>query len=204
MKPQFETTILYLHDFGGTGTGEIERQMMAAFDGHLDDWTDSQDIINVLIPKYDYWDADRSFEQINDVFETNRKTINWVVGMGLGGFWANRIAEKSTASALLINPHIFPSQSLDFYFGFHQDLTAKRQIKFTRKDMEQFEKYELQTCNGEKSAFLSIRDEVVNPQIALDYLQNRPIVWDNEEKHFVSDFEKIKKLTQEMIYTCGG
>jgi predicted esterase YcpF (UPF0227 family) len=106
-----------------------------------------------------------------------------VIGNSLGGYWANCFVEQYPAySVILINPSLYPAETISKYGIQEEFLKNYRPSKFQNKN---------------KWLFLSSHDEVIDPKIAKNLLSDcNATSWLNEV-HAIQNYDfMIEKLVE--------
>lgn len=94
--------IIYIHGFGSSGHGG----KAALFKEYFQE--------NILLPSLSYVPelAIHTLEQLIEMFLTKGEKVS-LIGSSLGGFYALYLANKYDLKAVLINPAIYPYDTLD-------------------------------------------------------------------------------------------
>ncbi len=106
-----------------------------------------------------------------------------VIGNSLGGYWANCFVEQYPVySAILINPSLYPAETISKYGVQEEFLKNYRPSPFQNKN---------------KWLFLSSHDEVIDPKIAKNLLSDcNTTSWLNEV-HAIQNYDfMIEKLEE--------
>ena len=160
--------ILYFHGFDATSPGNHEKMLQLKF---IDD--DVRLIsYSTLHPRHDMQFI------LNEVAKQRRLSDDEapiIVGVGLGGYWAERIGFLSGLKSVLINPNLNPEDNMAGKIDRpeeYADIASKCVHEFRSK-------------NAQKSfCILSRNDEVLDnkatEQALSDYYQ---IVWDEKQTH---------------------
>ncbi|WP_372872436.1 alpha/beta hydrolase YcfP [Shewanella sp.] len=160
--------ILYFHGFDATSPGNHEKMRQLKFvdpDVRLISYSTAH-------PKYDMQ------QLLHDVArETQHVEKNGViaVGVGLGGFWAERIGFLSGIRSVLINPNLNPEDNMIGRIDRpeeYADIEDKCVSEFRQKNA------------GKSLCILSRQDEVQdNSQTERILAPFYPVLWDEEQPH---------------------
>lgn len=175
--------ILYFHGFDATSPGNHEKMLQLQF---IDD--DVRLIsYSTLHPKHDMQFI------LNEVVKQRRLSEDEnpiIVGVGLGGYWAERIGFLSGLKSVLINPNLNPETNMVGKIDRpeeYADIASKCVHEFRRKNAHQ------------SLCILSRNDEVLDnnatEEVLCDYYQ---IVWDEKQTHkfasLAAHLQKIKEF----------
>lgn len=127
--------------------------------------------------------------QVGRFVNNNHKIL--LVGNSLGGYWANYFSEKYDLPCVLINPGIFPKESLQKY-------------DTVRKDLLYQYPYSTFNNNKKKRLIFSSLDEVVDNKNNGPYFEGVQSVEWIEQGHKLDNFDaviaNVKKLFYDLIF----
>lgn len=122
---------------------------------------------NLLSVTYDYIDPHRAYTHIKAVLEQEIERDNIIiVGASLGGFWANYFAQKFNRPCVLINPAIYPWQSLNKYIGVNINYNTGKERFLTPDNVDAYRKYETPISQTPRSVILGTEDKIIDYRIA--------------------------------------
>ena len=160
--------ILYFHGFDATSPGNHEKMLQLQF---IDD--------DVRLISYSTLHPRHDMQYIlNEVAKQRRLSDDEapiIVGVGLGGYWAERIGFLSGLKSVLINPNLNPENNM----------VGKIDRPEEYADIASKCVHEFRSKNAKKSlCILSRNDEVLDnnatEQELSDYYQ---IIWDEKQTH---------------------
>ncbi len=174
--------IFYFHGFDATSPGNHEKMIQLQF---IDD--DVRLICySTLHPLHDMQFI------LNEVTKHRRLSEDEnpiIVGVGLGGYWAERIGYLSGLKSVLINPNLNPEKNMEGKIDRPEEYTD-----IASKCVHEFRKK-----NTQKSlCILSKNDEALNNKATesalTDYYE---IIWDEKQTHkFASLGAHLQKIKQ--------
>ena len=160
--------ILYFHGFDATSPGNHDKMRQLQFidaDVRLVSYS-------TLHPRHDMQHL------LNDVSKQLRLSEDksaLIVGVGLGGYWAERIGFLTGLNAVLINPNLWPQQTMEHKIDRpeeYADIASKCVSEFRREN------------SGKALCILSKHDEVLDTSaIAAALADFYPIIWDDVQTH---------------------
>jgi predicted esterase YcpF (UPF0227 family) len=171
-----ETTILYLYGWGG---GAHSKGLLALQEANLN--------ATIQTWHYDQINPTPNYEALEtlmqDVLQAEKVIV---IGNSLGGYWANYIAEKYNLESVLINPSLYPMETLSTY-----NKVAKKYL----------EAYLPSTfTNKKKWLYLSEHDTVIDASVAQKaFADCKGTQWLNEP-HAIQDYNfLIEKVTELLV-----
>ncbi|EAS64252.1 hypothetical protein C0W38_02285 [Photobacterium angustum] len=169
--------IIYLHGFDSTSPGNHEKVLQLQF---ID--SDIRFVnYSTLHPKHD---MQHLLKEVHKLVDENKDTKPLICGVGLGGYWAERIGFLCGIKQVIFNPNIHPENNMEGRIDRPEEYTD-----IMTKCVEDFRKKNAGNC----LCILSTNDEVLDNQATKDELdQFYDIVWDENETH------KFKKISQHL------
>ncbi|PSX12787.1 alpha/beta hydrolase YcfP [Photobacterium angustum] len=169
--------IIYLHGFDSTSPGNHEKVLQLQF---ID--SDIRFVnYSTLHPKHD---MQHLLKEVHKLVDENKDTMPLICGVGLGGYWAERIGFLCGIKQVIFNPNIHPENNMEGRIDRPEEYTD-----IMTKCVEDFRKKNAGNC----LCILSTNDEVLDNQATKDELdQFYDIVWDENETH------KFKKISQHL------
>jgi predicted esterase YcpF (UPF0227 family) len=161
-----ETLILYFPGFGSNLESRTYKELLKYFPSQVKYIT------------YDDHDPDKAQSQIESQMESliDEHHDIFIVGTSLGGYWANFAACKYKLPAILVNPSLYPGDTLG-----HYGVSSEMLKKYKKSNI----------CNIPRTIFLGKKDEILDPKVAeSEFVGKNKIVW-LEEGHQISNFDPI-------------
>jgi predicted esterase YcpF (UPF0227 family) len=167
--------IIYLHGFDSTSPGNHEKVLQLQF---IDE--DVRFInYSTLHPKHD---MAHLLKEVNRAIESSDDPHPIICGVGLGGFWSERIGFLCGIRQVIFNPNLHPEKNMVGRIDRpeeYEDIATKcvEQYRIKNKDR----------C----LVFLSENDEILDTKALASELEDYyEVVWDAKETH------KFKKISQ--------
>lgn len=167
--------IIYLHGFDATSPGNHEKILQLQF---IDP---NVRFVNysTLHPKHDMSHILKEVKLLLDTRKPDESAI--LIGVGLGGYWSERIAFLSGIKSVIVNPNLFPAENMAGKIDRpeeYADIATKCVDQFRDKN------------RGRSLVILSREDEALNnSRTEAELSPYYEILWDDKETH------KFKKLT---------
>ncbi|WP_261817104.1 alpha/beta hydrolase YcfP [Vibrio gallicus] len=172
--------IIYLHGFDSTSPGNHEKVLQLQF---IDD--DVRFInYSTLHPKHD---MAHLLKEVHKTIESSEDANPIICGVGLGGFWAERIGFLCGIKQVIFNPNLHPERTMLGRIDRPEEYDD-----IATKCVEQYRIKNKEHC----LVILSEQDEVHDNKITASELQDYyKIIWDENETH---KFKKISHHLQTM------
>ncbi|TKB54479.1 alpha/beta hydrolase YcfP [Ferrimonas aestuarii] len=174
--------IIYFHGFDATSPGNHEKVLQLQF---VDE--DVRFInYSTLHPRHDMQHLLKEVDK-QKRFSDDQDAI--IVGVGLGGFWAERIAFLSGLRSVIVNPNLWPEENMQGLIDRpeeYQDIKQKCVSEFRSK-------------NGDGClCILSKQDEILDTgRISDELSQFYNVNWDEHQKHKFKDLSHHLKAIAE-------
>lgn len=151
--------VIYIHGYGSSGLTETAQNLKRILANEF----------QVVAPTYDASRPDMGLAILETTFMLLQARSPIVVGTSLGGFFANYLSRKFNVPAVIVNPALSPSTSLQKY---GED----------SKVLESFKRFETQieaqSHRPARVVVLGSRDDVVDPRTnGLLLKDNTETVW---------------------------
>ncbi|CAH0540659.1 alpha/beta hydrolase YcfP [Vibrio marisflavi] len=169
--------IIYLHGFDSTSPGNHEKVLQLQF---IDE--DVRFInYSTLHPKHD---MQHLLKEVHKLLEHSDDSSTIICGVGLGGYWSERIGFLSGIKQVIFNPNLHPEHNMVGRIDRpeeYEDIATKCVEKFRSKNKN--------NC----LVILSSEDEVLdNKKTASELDAYYEVVWDEQETH------KFKKISHHL------
>ncbi len=169
--------IIYLHGFDSTSPGNHEKVLQLQF---IDD--DVRFInYSTLHPKHD---MAHLLKEVHKVIESSEDKHPVICGVGLGGYWSERIGFLCGIKQVIFNPNLHPERTMLGRIDRPEEYDD-----IATKCVEQYRMKNKDRC----MVILSTNDEIHDNQVTADELQDYyKIIWDENESH------KFKKISHHL------
>lgn len=169
--------IIYLHGFDSTSPGNHEKVLQLQF---ID--PDVRFVnYSTLHPKHD---MQHILKEVHKLKEQSDDPSPLICGVGLGGYWSERIGFLSGIRQVIFNPNLHPEINMEGRIDRpeeYADIGTKCVADFRKKNA------------GNCLCILSTNDEVLDNRLTSDALGDYyQIIWDETETH------KFKKISQHL------
>ncbi|MEL7291667.1 MAG: alpha/beta hydrolase YcfP [Pseudomonadota bacterium] len=169
--------IIYLHGFDSTSPGNHEKVLQLQF---IDD--DVRFInYSTLHPKHD---MQHLLKEVHKVIEQSGDKQALICGVGLGGYWSERIGFLCGIKQVIFNPNLHPELTMQGRIDRpeeYEDIATKCVSEFRTKN------------KGRCLVVLSKEDEIHdNQKTAAELEDYYDIIWDESQTH------KFKKISQHL------
>ncbi len=169
--------IIYLHGFDSTSPGNHEKVLQLQF---IDD--DVRFIsYSTLHPKHD---MQHLLKEVHKAIELSEDPNPIICGVGLGGYWSERIGFLCGIKQVILNPNLNPEDNMSGKIDRpeeYEDIATKCVAQYRMKN------------KGRCLVILSRNDELLDNQQTAKALEDYyDIVWDEEQSH------KFKKISQHL------
>ncbi|KHN50631.1 alpha/beta hydrolase YcfP [Pectobacterium fontis] len=160
--------IIYLHGFDSTSPGNHEKVLQLQFideDVRLISYS-------TLHPRHD---MQHLLKQVDKMIQHSDDDRPLICGVGLGGFWAERVGFLCDIRQVIVNPNLFPQENMGGKIDRPEeylDIATKCVANFREKNRDR--------C----MVMLSRHDEMLDSQRSAQMLEAYyEIVWDDIQTH---------------------
>ncbi|KAA9001211.1 alpha/beta hydrolase [Affinibrenneria salicis] len=178
--------IIYLHGFDSTSPGNHEKILQLQFiddDVHLISYS----------TRYPHHDMKFLLKQVDKMLQMSDDDRPLICGVGLGGFWAERIGFLCHIRQVMFNPNLFPQENMGGKIDWpeeYDDIATKCVADFRERNRER--------C----LVVLSRQDEMLDSQRSARVLQSYyDIIWDEDQPHKFKNIsphlQRIKTFKQQ-------
>ncbi|MCZ4371914.1 alpha/beta hydrolase YcfP [Vibrio diazotrophicus] len=169
--------IIYLHGFDSTSPGNHEKVLQLQF---IDD--DVRFIsYSTRHPKHD---MQHLLKEVHKVIEHSNDPTPIICGVGLGGYWSERIGFLCGIKQVIFNPNLNPESNMTGKIDRpeeYEDIATKCVEQYRVKN------------KGRCLVILSRNDEMLDNQLTAKALEDYyDIIWDDTQSH------KFKKISQHL------
>ncbi|MBW7983999.1 alpha/beta hydrolase YcfP [Enterobacillus tribolii] len=160
--------IIYLHGFDSTSPGNHEKIMQLQF---ID--PDVRFLsYSTLHPRHD---MKHLLKEVDKAIQLGSDENPLICGVGLGGFWAERIGFLCGIRQVMFNPNLFPQENMSGKIDRPEEYAD-----IATKCVENFREKNRDRC----LVVLSRHDEVLDSRRSAEYLHPfYEIIWDDEQTH---------------------
>ena len=160
--------IIYLHGFDATSPGNYEKVLQLQF-------IDPDVRMVSYSTVYPRQDMSHLLKEVHRQITTSDDPAPLICGVGLGGYWSERIGFLCGIRQVMFNPNLFPEETMQGKIARpeeYNDIASKCVTEFRKKNA------------GNCICILSVNDEVVdNRQTEQELKDYYNIVWDEREGH---------------------
>ncbi len=169
--------IIYLHGFDSTSPGNHEKVLQLQF---IDD--DVRFVsYSTLHPKHD---MQHLLKEVHKAIELSEDPNPIICGVGLGGYWSERIGFLCGIKQVILNPNLNPEDNMTGKIDRpeeYEDIATKCVAQYRMKN------------KGRCLVILSRNDELLDNQKTAQALEDYyDIIWDEDQSH------KFKKISQHL------
>ncbi|MBN2816031.1 MAG: esterase [Campylobacterales bacterium] len=173
--------ILYIHGYGGHGLG-VKSSMMR-------EYCKSQNI-PFLAPSLSYI-PDLAIQTLEEILENLDRENLTLVGSSLGGFYSIYLAHKYNLKAVLINPSIYPYETLLLTKGHFPHYYDGSTFEWNDKHINSLFKYEVKECKDELFLLLLQKgDETLDYSKAMTKFPKAKMIIEEGGSHSFDGFER--------------
>jgi predicted esterase YcpF (UPF0227 family) len=172
--------IIYIHGFGGTGKGV----KATAFRNYF-----SKQKISFIAPSLSYV-PDLAIATLEELISTYDEPIHFI-GSSLGGFYALYLSQKYHTKAVLINPSIYPYETLSHYIGDAKNFYDDSTFAWQEQHITMLHQYEIDHVD-QKNILLMVQegDQTLNFQKAINFLPDAKIIREKGGSHSFDGIEE--------------
>ncbi|GHA37639.1 alpha/beta hydrolase YcfP [Photobacterium aphoticum] len=168
--------IIYLHGYDATSAGNHEKVLQLQF---IDDVK-----IVTYSTQHPKHDMAHLLKEVSALVETHGKEDTLICGVGLGGYWSERIGFLCGIKQAMFNPNLHPEVNMEGKIDRpeeYADIATKCVSDFRLQN------------KGNCLLFLSRQDESMDNTLSAKELETYyDVVWDDNETH------KFKKISQHL------
>lgn len=169
--------IIYLHGFDSTSPGNHEKVLQFQFIDNDVRFVN----YSTLHPKHD---MQHLLKEVSKLVEENKDEKPIICGVGLGGYWAERIGFLCGVKQVIFNPNLSPEDNMQGRIDRPEEY-----VDIATKCISEFRSKNKDNCLVILSRNDDIRDSDLTYEVLSPYYS---IVWDDNESH------KFKKISQHL------
>jgi len=176
--------VIYIHGFSSSGFGSKAQRLRQYY---------QERGVGFMAPSLSYV-PDLAIQTLCDIIESQEETVS-LMGSSLGGYYALFLAKKYKLKTVLINPSIYPYQTLDAYRGKVANFYDESYFEWNDGHIEMLKKYEVEDVETEVLLLLQKGDALLDYREALQKLpKSKAVVEEGGDHGFVGierHFENI-------------
>ncbi|AHJ11363.1 YqiA/YcfP family alpha/beta fold hydrolase [Sulfurospirillum multivorans] len=165
--------ILYIHGFGSSGEASKAKLLRAYC---------HEKGIAFIAPSLPTI-PDLAIKTLSELIESYQEPV-YLMGSSLGGYYALYLSDKYNLKAVLINPAVNASETLERAIGHGVNYYDNSTYEWNASHLEMLESYEIEEPNLENLLLLLQKgDEVLDYEEALDFLEGAKMVVEEGGNH---------------------
>lgn len=178
---------IYIHGFASSGLGGKASKFKEYFEDE------------VITPSLSYVPslAINTLEQLIETYQSLEEDV-FLVGSSLGGYYSIYLANKYKLKAVLINPAIYPYETLD-KVGMVTNYYDYSSFEVTKEHLDYLKSIEVSTINNQSNFMVLLQedDEVLDFNEAVEKLPQSELVIEEGGSHSFDEIEKyFRKIGQ--------
>ncbi|WP_457747573.1 YqiA/YcfP family alpha/beta fold hydrolase [Sulfurimonas sp.] len=180
---------IYIHGFGGSGNG-VKATLFREYYNKIQE--------QFLAPSLSYV-PDLAINTLEEFIERYNGRVN-LIGSSLGGYYALYLANKYNLKAALINPSIYPYETLTKVLGYAPNFYDESKFQWNTKHILMLKKFEVSQPK-EKNFFLLLQkgDEILDYKEALNKLPQAQLFIQERGNHSFENIQEHFKSIQEFF-----
>ena len=183
--------ILYMHGFASSGQGAKARLFR--------EYCKEKDI-KFIAPSLSYI-PELAILTLQELIESYDEKIT-LIGSSLGGYYALYLAKKYSLKVVLINPSIYPYETLKKVEHYPTNFYDGTTFEWNEHHIESLKVYEVNDLNEVKGLLLLQKgDETLDYKEALNKLPNAEIILEEDGNH---SFENIQRHFDRITAFAGS
>ena len=183
--------IIYIHGFSSHGYGGKARALREYY-------ADKEEAF--IAPSLSYI-PELAIQTLEELIEVCEKDVK-LIGSSLGGFYTIYLAQKYGLKAVLINPSIFPYETLKMTLGTPPNFYDGSHFEWKESHLEMLKKYKTKVTHQE-NFFLLVQkgDDILDYREALNKLPNAQTVAEEGGDHSFLGIENYFDEMEEFYST---
>ncbi len=183
--------IIYIHGFGGSGRGVKATLFQKVFTKEP-----------CIAPSLSYV-PDLAVQTLSELIEIclARGERVSLIGSSLGGYYALYLSERYALKAVLLNPSLYPYDTLAAYVGEGLNFYDESRFEWNAKHIEMLQNYEVEHYNAEHIFLLQQEgDSVIDCSEAQRKLNGVKSILDAGGSHAFENIEKHLKSIADFLH----
>lgn len=181
--------IIYIHGFGGSGEGSKAKAFREYFKS-LDE--------GFIAPSLSYI-PELAIKTLEELIESYKDEVK-LIGSSLGGFYTIYLAQKYELKGVLINPSIFPCETLKKLIGYAPSFYDDSSFEFRESHIKMLKNYKADEVNQNNFMLLVQKgDEVLDYKEAVNKFVNASVVTEEGGSHGYDHIERHFERIREFI-----
>jgi len=165
--------IIYIHGFGSSGEASKAKLLRAYC---------QKEGIRFIAPSLPTI-PDLAIQTLSELIESYQEPV-YLMGSSLGGYYALYLSDKYNLKAVLINPAVNASDTLQRAIGHGVNYYDNSTYEWNASHLEMLESYEIEEPNLENILLLLQKgDEVLDYEEALDFLEGAKMIVEEGGNH---------------------
>jgi len=179
--------LVYIHGFGSSGFSDKAKVLKEYF-GEDEVFSPSLSYIPELA-------IDTLSQMLTLLVKTENVTL---VGSSLGGYYATYFADKFRIKAVLVNPSVYPYNTLAEHLGLNHAYHDSSDYSLIQSHIDSLKAYEVKSINPNNHiVLLQTGDEVLDYQEAKTKYHDSAIVIEEGGNHSFENFESKMEMIKE-------
>jgi len=179
--------VVYIHGFGSSGFSH-KAKILKEYFGEEEVFSPSLSTIPELA-------IDTLDQMLRHLIKTEKITL---VGSSLGGYYATYFSKKFNLKAVLVNPSIYPYNSLAEHIGLNHSYHDRSDYSFIQAHIDSLKAFEVEEINPQNFiVFLQTADEVLDYHEAEKKYHDSVLVIEEGGNHSFENFESKMGMIRE-------
>ncbi len=158
--------IIYIHGFGSSGEGAKAKAFREYF---------KKENIGFIAPSLSYV-PDLAIKTLCELIESYNGEVK-LIGSSLGGFYSIYLAQKYNLQAVLINPSIYPYETLKKALGNAPSFYDESSFEFLKSHLDMLNKYNTELLSQNNFMLLVQKgDETLNYKEAVNKFPHAKVI----------------------------
>ena len=180
---------IYIHGFGGSGLG-VKASLFREYFGDT-----------IICPSLSYVPA-LAIDTLKQLIEqmVDHATVT-LIGSSLGGYYAMYLAEHYGIKAVLINPSIYPYETLQKVYGIAFNYHDESKFEWNEKHIHALRDYDVQDITPQQYlVLLQTEDELLDYRQAQRKFQNATVIVEEGGNHSYKNIESKFEIIESFAH----